>query len=150
LVPTWEELARTIELEHSDQGIVIAKVDCTESRKVCERFGVSGYPTLKYITDNKQYKYKGKRELEELKEFVLRGYANEESEAVPPPPSWTEEFFKNNKFLMDLKDDFNHIIEKRKNAAFVLVLLGAIWGVMLTYLVKMLGIWGTTKKDKKD
>jgi hypothetical protein len=150
LVPTWDELALSIELLHSDEGIVIAKVDCTENKQVCGRFDVTGYPTLKYIADKKVYTYKGKRAFDELKEFVLSGYKEEKGEAVPPPPSWTEELISKNAFLKDLKGDFDHILDKRKNAALVLVLLGAAWGVMLTFLVKVLWSLGSTKKDKKD
>ena len=48
LAPTWGELA------HELHGKVnVAKVDCTANPVVCSRFGVRGYPTLKFFNDGK-------------------------------------------------------------------------------------------------
>lgn len=78
--PTWDELAKEYA---GSANVVIADVDCTadDAKDVCEKHGVSGYPTIKYWTkDSKESKdYSGGREIADLKEFV------EENLAGPDP-----------------------------------------------------------------
>jgi len=49
-------------------------VDCTadSGKKLCEKYGVEGYPTLMYFNppDTEPEKYEGGRSLKELKKFV--------------------------------------------------------------------------------
>jgi len=54
---------------------LIADVDCTvdDAKKLCEKYGVSGYPTIKYFskdTSDEGEKYEGPREYNKLKKFV--------------------------------------------------------------------------------
>ena len=35
----------------------IGKIDCTSQKKLCKRFNVKGYPTLKYYRDGDFYDY---------------------------------------------------------------------------------------------
>lgn len=53
---------------------MIASVDCTtdENKDLCQQYGVSGYPTLKYFKDGSRegQDYKGGRGLDELESFV--------------------------------------------------------------------------------
>uniref|UniRef100_A0A7S2V1W0 Thioredoxin domain-containing protein n=1 Tax=Fibrocapsa japonica TaxID=94617 RepID=A0A7S2V1W0_9STRA len=87
LTPVWEEIATEL------KGTVnVAKVDGTQNRKLLKRFGVSGFPTLKFFHHGKMYSYKGARTAEALTEFVKAGYAEQDGEAVPPPPSFWSEF----------------------------------------------------------
>ena len=60
LAPEYEVAATT--LKNNDPPIPIAKVDCTAETKTCEKYGVSGYPTLK-IFKNGQFasEYNGER-----------------------------------------------------------------------------------------
>ncbi|KAF0685090.1 Aste57867_22964 [Aphanomyces stellatus] len=46
LAPTWEKLA---EVYAGDDNVVIAKVDATATGDLASKFGVSGYPTIKYF-----------------------------------------------------------------------------------------------------
>ena len=47
LKPAWDKLGD----EHkSSKTVVIADVDCTKEQDLCQKYGVSGYPTLKYFT----------------------------------------------------------------------------------------------------
>ncbi|CAD7929304.1 unnamed protein product [Amoebophrya sp. A120] len=48
LRPAWDKLA---EVWHSDGSVQIADVNCEENGELCYRFRVSGYPTLRYFTD---------------------------------------------------------------------------------------------------
>jgi len=68
LAPTWEKLATALKGK-----VNIAKVDATkdENRQVASDFGVKGYPTLLWYTNDSAkgdspVKYKGSRSLESL------------------------------------------------------------------------------------
>ncbi|CAL1537590.1 unnamed protein product [Lymnaea stagnalis] len=69
LAPTWDDLAR----ESSGQPVVIAKVDCTQYKNVCEENEIRGYPTLKIFRNGELLNdYRGGRTLEDLQKFVSR------------------------------------------------------------------------------
>jgi len=68
--PDWDSLASTYE---DSKTVVIADVDCTAAGKpLCDKFGVRGYPTIKYFNppDEEGEDYKGGRDLPALKKFV--------------------------------------------------------------------------------
>lgn len=149
LAPTWEELSDR--LQGSDNNdVIIAKVDCTKEKDVCNRFKVTGYPSLKYFADRKMFAYKGTRSLEALYDFVTEGYKSALQDTIPSEPSlyekkmkeWRKKFdklAKDNEFLQHLLTDFQHIISLRKNAAALLLVMGAMigfwFGVIGTILV---------------
>jgi len=68
--PDWDSLGST----YADSSkVVIADVDCTAAGKpLCEKYGVRGYPTIKYFNppDEDGEDYKGGRDLSALKKFV--------------------------------------------------------------------------------
>jgi len=68
--PDWDTLG---DLHKDSKTIVIGDVDCTaEGKPLCEKFGVRGYPALKFFNppDEAGEDYKGGRSLEELKKFA--------------------------------------------------------------------------------
>lgn len=68
MAPTWAELATGLK---DESDVVIASVDCTQHRPVCDKAGIKGFPTLKtYINGEANEQYKGARTLDELKDFV--------------------------------------------------------------------------------
>jgi hypothetical protein len=44
MAPTWSQLADSYK---SNKEVVIAQVDCTTAKDVCEKAEVTGYPSLK-------------------------------------------------------------------------------------------------------
>lgn len=68
--PDWDTLAE----EYKDsKTVVIADVDCTaDGKPLCERFGVSGYPTIKTFSsiDTEGAAYEGGRSLEDLRKHA--------------------------------------------------------------------------------
>jgi hypothetical protein len=68
--PDWDALAE----EFADsKTVIIADVDCTTGGKpLCEKYGVRGYPTIKYFNppDEEGEDYKGGRSLADLKKFA--------------------------------------------------------------------------------
>jgi len=68
--PDWDALGT--EFKDSPK-VVIADVDCTAAGKpLCDKFGVRGYPTIKYFNppDEEGEDYKGGRDLAALKKFA--------------------------------------------------------------------------------
>jgi len=68
--PAWDKLGAEHE---SSNTVVIGDVDCTIEKDLCSRFGVRGYPTIKYFTDSTDPtgdKYEGGRDLATLQKFV--------------------------------------------------------------------------------
>lgn len=166
LAPVWEELDQRLQEENGQDGIIIAKVDTTKETEVGKRFKIESFPTLKYFADRKMYNYKGSRNIDELYEFVTEGYKLQIGDAtIPAAPSVFEmkmkefrlkfqDYTQDNEHLKYLLDDFDHIVEFRKNAAAALVVMGAGIGFMFGIIVALiigLGSTGSkTKKKKKD
>jgi len=69
LAPTWEKLAS---IYKNEENVVIANIDADKYSDVGGRFGVSGFPTLKYFPkDNKAgVAYEGGRELPDFVKFI--------------------------------------------------------------------------------
>jgi len=68
--PDWDSLASKYE---DSKTVIIADVDCTTAGKpLCEKFGVRGYPTIKFFNppDEEGEDYKGGRDLASLEKFV--------------------------------------------------------------------------------
>lgn len=71
LAPVWEELATSY--EHARDKIQIAKVDADAERALGKRFGVQGFPTLKFF-DGKSadpVDYKSGRDLDSLTNYLV-------------------------------------------------------------------------------
>jgi len=68
--PAWDKLGT----EFADsKTVVIGDVDCTVQKDLCSKYGVRGYPTIKYFTgstDPTGDKYEGGRDFDSLKAFV--------------------------------------------------------------------------------
>eukprot|EP01010_Urceolus_cornutus_P005035 NODE_849_length_1284_cov_366.484211_g646_i0.p2 GENE.NODE_849_length_1284_cov_366.484211_g646_i0~~NODE_849_length_1284_cov_366.484211_g646_i0.p2 ORF type:complete len:140 (+),score=42.57 NODE_849_length_1284_cov_366.484211_g646_i0:486-905(+) len=65
--PAWDQLGS----EYAEsKSVVIADVDCTVEKELCEKQGVSGYPTIKYWVDGAVNDYSGGRDLSALQTFV--------------------------------------------------------------------------------
>ena len=138
LAPTWEKLAA-----NPPHGTLFAKVDCTgNGDKVCSRFKVRGFPTLIMFAGGRMYSYEGGRDEETLRAWAdgssEGGFREEEGVPVPPVPTAISKFFDS------MKEDVDHILDKRKNAAVALVLVGVIAGILLG---AMCSKFGKAKKD---
>lgn len=70
LAPHYAKAATT--LKAYDSSILIAKVDATENKKVADKFGVQGYPTLKWFVDGKDSEYNGGRDEESIVRWVKK------------------------------------------------------------------------------
>lgn len=71
LAPVWEELAT--KLDFAKDKVSIAKVDADAQKGLGQRFGVQGFPTLKWFDGKSETPtdYNGGRDLESLTNFVV-------------------------------------------------------------------------------
>merc|ERR1712217_239234 len=75
LKPDWDKLGGVF--NKPDSKALIADVDCTTDagKPLCEKYGVEGYPTIKYFskeTSETGEKYEEAREYNALKKFVKK------------------------------------------------------------------------------
>lgn len=68
LAPVWEKAATDLRT----QPIRLGKVDCTAETSVAKRYGIRGYPTLKFMRDGVQRPYTGGRSLSDITAFAKR------------------------------------------------------------------------------
>ncbi|CAO2655184.1 Nn.00g102480.m01.CDS01 [Neocucurbitaria sp. VM-36] len=70
LAPVYEELATVF--QHASDKVSVAKVDADNHKSLGQRFGVSGFPTLKWFDgkSDKPVDYSGGRDLESLSKFI--------------------------------------------------------------------------------
>lgn len=65
----WEDLGKVME---GEDEIEIGEVDCGTDKAVCSKVDIHSYPTFKLFYDGEEVaKYKGTRDIESLKTFVL-------------------------------------------------------------------------------
>jgi len=70
MAPAWDQLAKAFE---DDEQVSIGRVDCTMDNELCSTHGVRGYPTLLlFINGEKEEKYQGGRDFQELFAFVTK------------------------------------------------------------------------------
>lgn len=70
LAPEYAKAAATLLKE--DPPIRIAKVDAAEERSLAEKFGVQGFPTLKFFRGGKPTEYSGGRQEPEISNWVIK------------------------------------------------------------------------------
>lgn len=70
LEPEYKKAAE--EMKAEGLKTVLAKVDATEESELSKRYGVSGYPTLVYITGQKSQNYEGERNAAAIKSWLRK------------------------------------------------------------------------------
>jgi len=69
LAPEYEKAAT--ELKNNDPPVALVKVDCTVETKVCGKYGVNGYPTLKIFKSGEMASdYNGPRESDGIVKYM--------------------------------------------------------------------------------
>ncbi|XP_023007347.1 protein disulfide-isomerase 5-1 [Cucurbita maxima] len=65
----WEDMGKTME---GEDEIEVGEVDCGSHKSVCSKVDIHSYPTFKLFYEGEEVaKYKGPRDVESLKSFVL-------------------------------------------------------------------------------
>ncbi|KAL9131831.1 MAG: hypothetical protein Q9217_000358 [Psora testacea] len=85
LAPVYEELAAS--LEFAKNKVSIAKVDADAEKDLGKKFGVQGFPTLKWFDgmSDKPEDYNGGRDLESLQDFVVAKTGIKMKKKATPP-----------------------------------------------------------------
>lgn len=68
--PAWDQLGDAFQ---GSKTVVIGDVDCTVEKDLCSKYGVRGYPTIKYFTGATAPdgdSYEGGRDYDSLKKFA--------------------------------------------------------------------------------
>ncbi|KAI5480480.1 protein disulfide-isomerase A1 [Pseudohyphozyma bogoriensis] len=68
LAPHYEEAATILK----DEGVKLAKVDCTVETDLCANYGVSGYPTLKVFRKGEPGEYGGTRKTDGIVSYMRK------------------------------------------------------------------------------
>jgi protein disulfide isomerase family A protein 3 len=80
LAPEYEKAATN--LKDNDPPVALAKVDCTVEKATCDKFGVSGFPTLKIFRNGEMSSdYSGPREADGIVKY-MRGQAGPVSKEI--------------------------------------------------------------------
>ncbi|GFH45893.1 hypothetical protein CTEN210_02367 [Chaetoceros tenuissimus] len=158
LYPTYKQLSETLMTteEHKQSGVIVALVDSSKNPKLLQRFSVNSFPTLLYFADQSMFQFppKSPRTQESLLQFVLGGYQENEKMSVPGNNIVLQAIedlrrkVHNVKVFNDFLNDVEHIVMYRKNAAAMLIGFGALLGVLMSSLFRLLT--SSTKKQKKD
>ncbi|KAF3789787.1 disulfide-isomerase like 2-1 protein [Nymphaea thermarum] len=83
LAPEYEKLGATFK---KTKSILIGKVDCDEHKSLCSKYGVTGYPTIKWFPQGslEPKSYEGARTADALVEFVnTEGGTNVKLAVIP-------------------------------------------------------------------
>mmetsp|Transcript_132649 Transcript_132649/g.343262 ORF Transcript_132649/g.343262 Transcript_132649/m.343262 type:complete len:135 (-) Transcript_132649:24-428(-) len=114
------------EYQGSD-SVLVDHVDCTEEGKtLCQKHSVRGYPTIKWGDPEDLQDYQGQRSLEALLKF-----AQENLGPLKEKTPLEKAMQRAQKAIKPLKDDIDHILKFRKNAAAVLLVGGILIGLIL-------------------
>lgn len=87
LAPVYEELAQT--LEFAKDRVSIAKVDADSEKDLGKRFGIQGFPTIKFFDGKSDtpMEYDGGRDLESLQAFITEKTGVKPKKKVTVPSS---------------------------------------------------------------
>lgn len=125
MAPTWDELAERLEGTY----VNVAKVSVTENRAIGKRFGIKGYPTIKFFSKGQMYSYKGPRTIEAFETFANGGYARADKEPVPGKKGLSEEV------LDAFMDIARQLAARLKGDGLFILVIGIMIGVIFTSLI---------------
>lgn len=70
LETTYHNVAESV--YHRHDNLIVGRVDCTKTGRICEQYGVNSYPTITFINQNSQVNYEGDRSQESILAFASR------------------------------------------------------------------------------
>uniref|UniRef100_A0A0N5AJ78 Protein disulfide-isomerase n=1 Tax=Syphacia muris TaxID=451379 RepID=A0A0N5AJ78_9BILA len=69
LAPEYEKAAKRIKAQNLD--IALVEVDATSEKSLADKFGVSGFPTLKVLRYGRRFDYSGPREADGIVKYMI-------------------------------------------------------------------------------
>jgi len=125
MAPAWDSFAEAME----ESYVNVAKVDATANRDLAKRFGIKGFPTIKFFKQGKMYSYKGKRDVESFTAFVEGGYLTAEAVDAPSAMSFMDKITSR---LGQIADNVQPLLKGENSTVFI---FGIVLGVFLTSFV---------------
>jgi len=120
LAPTYEKVATELKGK-----VVVGKVDCTVETGLSKRFGIKGYPTIKFLNAGNTYEYKGDRTLEDMVAFAETGFTKAESTATPEKPTPLE------KVLDQVMDAVKSVERAIKDKVWIVLAGVLVFGIIV-------------------
>ena len=146
LAPAWEDLATALK-----GSVNVANVDATIHRSIGKRFGIKGFPTLKFFKDGKMYSYKGGRDVGSLEAFARGKYAEVEAEAIPAAIPATEQAADTVKSIVNnFGNDLEEIWKLRKAALAGTFAAGIVLGLLIAMICGCGSSAAPAGKSKKE
>jgi len=92
LAPVYEQLAQDFAFAKKDNKLTIAKVDADREKSLGKRFGIQGFPTIKYFDGKSQdpEDYNGGRDIESLTDFLIKKTGIKPKKKAAAAPSQVE------------------------------------------------------------
>mmetsp|Transcript_2006 Transcript_2006/g.2728 ORF Transcript_2006/g.2728 Transcript_2006/m.2728 type:complete len:209 (-) Transcript_2006:281-907(-) len=133
LMPEYVKLSEDEEVV--EKGIVLSTVDVNNSPRVSNRFMIRGFPTVLFLHKKRLYMYRGKRDYESLKDFVLREFEFTDDQEIPPPPSAISYWLKMFKVIgLELKDA---AMGKAGMVGYAIILLVGMVASIFIFIISM-------------
>ncbi|XP_040288040.1 thioredoxin domain-containing protein 5 [Bufo bufo] len=108
LAPAWEQLASSYP---DSDAVKIAKVDCTQHNDLCSDNQVRGYPTLLWFRNGEKVdQYKGKRDLDSMKEYAESQLKTVDGKEADIPAQTEEPAAAESKVLSLTESDFDQTV----------------------------------------
>ncbi|KAH8826631.1 protein disulfide isomerase [Flagelloscypha sp. PMI_526] len=87
LAPVYEQLAEAFSAPSAKDKVYIAKVDADAHKDLGSKYGVTGFPTLKWFdAEGNDTPYEGGRDLDALAKFITEKSGVKSNIKPPPPP----------------------------------------------------------------
>lgn len=112
MAAAWEDLAYSLKGE-----IRVGSVDATVQTEVAEAWGVTSFPTLKFLVDGTVYDYRGARTADAMAAFARGGYRSAGSSQADAPR------LKHSDVVRLGEDNFMPLIVETREAFFVAFIL---------------------------
>ncbi|KAM3928603.1 thioredoxin domain-containing protein 5 [Leptodactylus fuscus] len=110
LAPAWEQLASSYQ---NSNTVKIAKVDCTQHNDLCSDNQVRGYPSLLWFKNGEKVdQYKGKRDLDSLKEYAESQLKTADDKEADIPAQAEEPAAVESKVLSLTENNFDQSVAK--------------------------------------
>ena len=68
--PEWDKLKEKSEGVVKSTQIIFKEIDCDKNTDLADKYQITGYPTIKFIYNNKIYNYDAKPSYDTLNEFL--------------------------------------------------------------------------------
>jgi thioredoxin domain-containing protein 5 len=132
LVPTWKSLASSLSSITAPRPIRVGQVDCTVEVGQAKRFGIKGFPSLKFFSQGRVYEYKGARTLDALETFAKTRGAGLDASPIPNPPTQVEIALEH---FLTWSGDVQQILVRKPAVAAIFFAIGLMLGVLTSVIV---------------